>query len=105
MNLDLITNALGEANIQLRNLETETSGLSLRVVDAKLLDDYLSLMVSLSSKMHIKCREELVKDATRTLNLAGYEVVSPSAPSSVDIAIALLVKNGYKVTDNQGRNY
>jgi len=77
MNLELITNALGEANIQLRNLEVATEGLSLRTVDAKMLDDYLSLMVRIATKMHDKCQDAILKDAMRVVMNAGYEVKAP----------------------------
>ena len=107
MSNDIITNALKEANIQLRNMEVATEGNTLSVAYARAYGEYLSYMVQVASKMHDKCQYAIVSDATRTLNLAGYEVVPTKVPtpSSVDIAIALLVKNGYKVTDNQGRNY
>jgi len=108
MSNEIITNALKEANIQLRNMEVASEGNTFSVAYAKAYGDYLSYMVQVASKMHLKCQDAIVKDATSTLILAGYEVVSPkreATPSSVDIAIALLVKNGYKVTDPNGGNY
>jgi hypothetical protein len=74
---DLILDALKECAIQLRNMEIASQGVAFGVAYAQRYDDYLSLIVRLSSAMHLKAREAIVKDATRVLMEYGYEVVSP----------------------------
>jgi len=76
---DLILDALKECCIQLRNMETASQGTAFGLAYAQHYDDYLALVVSLASKMHLKSREAIIKDATRVLMQAGYEVVSPKS--------------------------
>lgn len=108
MSNDIIADAFKEANIQLRNMEVASEGNTFSVGYARAYADYLAYMIKTATKMHGKCIEALVKDATITLASAGYEVKPsslPASPNDINPAIALLVKNGYKVTDSQGRNY
>ena len=107
-NTDLIESAFKEACVQLRNMESASEGVKFSLAYAQMFDDQLAYMVKTASKMHIKAREAIVEDATKTLTLAGWEVVAPKSErvtTDTDHAIALLVKAGYKVTDANGRNY
>lgn len=107
MNTDKALEALKDANIQLRNMEVASEGHKLSTQYARTYADYLAYMISTATKMHTKCVEALVSDAMSTLHSVGYEVVAPKpqqAPSDLNTAIALLVRNGYKVTDPNGGN-
>lgn len=110
MSNDIIANAFKEANIQLRNMESASEGNKFSVGYAKEYSDALAYMVKTSAKMHMKCQEAIVDDAVRTLTQVGYDVVPKSkdpmesATHSLFSAIALLVRNGYKVTDPNGGN-
>jgi len=105
---NLIQEAFKEACVQLRNMEVASEGVKFSVAYAKMFDDQLAYMVKTASKLHIKAREAIVESAMNELLMAGYEVKSPireRVSSDADLAIALLVKSGYKVTDANGRNY
>ena len=107
-NTDIILGAIKEANIQLRNMEVMTEGRDLGAKDARIYADYFAYMVEKATMLSGKCVEALVKDATRTLTVNGWEVIAPkreTTPSTVNEAIALLVKSGYIVTDANGNNY
>ena len=106
-NTDIILGAIKEANIQLRNMEVMTEGRDLGVKDARIYADYFAYMVEKATMLSGKCVEALVKDATRTLTVQGWEVVAPKKVTEtpdLGTAIALLVRNGYKVTDPNGGN-
>lgn len=95
------------ANIELRNLEVAYEAHNMSAKNARDYVDYLEYMVALSTKLHKKCVEALVSDAMSTLHKVGYEVVTPQqkqTTTDLNIAIALLVRNGYKVTDPNGGN-
>lgn len=74
---DILLEALKEANIQLRNMEVMTEGRELSAQYARTYADYLAYMIEKATKMHDKCVDGLVKDATRTLMVNGYEVIAP----------------------------
>jgi CRISPR/Cas system-associated exonuclease Cas4 (RecB family) len=102
-----VLDALNACKVATKNLHTKynANGLPLAIAQALELDiattaQNLKVIIEMADKVR-------VNNAIDTLALAGYEVVAPkvTTPSSVDIAIALLVKNGYKVSDSQGRNY
>lgn len=102
---DKILEAIKEANIQLRNMEVQVEGHKLSTQYARTYADYLAYMSDTATRMHSKCVEALVSDAMSVLQTVGYEVVTPKQPNAIHTAIALLVKNGYKVTDSNGANY
>jgi hypothetical protein len=105
---DALLEALKQASITLRNMEVETEGRTLSVGYARTYTDHLAYIAKVADKMNALCVSALLGDATRTLMEHGYEVkVAPKKDSDRDIndAMSLLVRNGYKVTDSQGRNY
>jgi hypothetical protein len=105
---DVLLEALKQASIALRNMEVETEGHTLSVGYARTYTDHLAYIAKVADKMNALCVSALLGDATRTLMEHGYEVkVAPKKDSDRDIndAMSLLVRNGYKVTDSQGRNY
>lgn len=105
MNNDKILEAIKDANIQLRNMELACDGARLSTQYARTYADYLAYMADTATRMHNKCVQALVDDAMSTLMTVGYQVVAPSKqPVALNPAIALLVKNGYKVTDPNGGN-
>lgn len=105
MNNDKILEAIKEANIQLRNMDIASDGARFSTQYARNYADYLAYMADTATRMHDKCVQALVNDAMSVLMTVGYEVVAPSKqPAALNPAIALLVKNGYKVTDPNGGN-
>lgn len=105
---DTLFEALKQASIALRNMEVETEGRKLSVGYARTYADHLAYIAKVAEKMNALCVSALISDATSTLMANGYEVkVAPKtdSPNDINPAIALLVRNGYKVTDSQGRNY
>lgn len=102
-----VLDALNACKVATKNLHTKYSANGLPLLIALALELDLA-----TTSQNLKVVSELaentrVASAIQTLSSVGYDVVAPKVetPSSVDIAIALLVKNGYKVTDSQGRNY
>ena len=102
-----VQDALDACKIATKNLHTRYSANGLPLLIAMTLELDLATTtqnLAIISEMAEKVR---VSNAIQTLTSVGYDVKVPETktPSSVDIAIALLVKNGYKVSDSQGRNY
>ena len=101
-------NRIGQGYVGLKNINSAIQA-GCTISRTVIADFELTLksVIDEATKVHSAFVAQKVSNATRDLMEEGWEVVAPkvaSTPSSLDIAIALLVRNGYKVTDPNGGN-
>ena len=101
-------NRIGQGYVGLKNLNSAIQAGC--TITSKVISDYevtLKSVIDEATKAHSAFVQQKVANATRDLMSEGWEVIAPkreTTPDNLGLAIALLVRNGYKVTDPNGGN-